>query len=564
MAEKLRVAPVDEGAAAVAHELPFRLPLELAVEDPDTIAELCQHAEGEARDRFALTALRIGVLALRQARGQVDGEQIRRHTDYLLQALESQLGQHAELVHNRLSASLKDYFDPESGRFQERVNRLIRKDGELEDLLRRQIGGEGSELAQTLASHFGQESPLLQLLTPDESRGLLKALHDTIDEQLQSQRDRILEEFSLNNKQGALSRLIDELNSRHGKLTDDMQEKIDCIVREFSLDEENSALSRLVRNVEGAQRTITREFSLDNEASALSRLKGLLESTQQAIDANLTLDSDDSALSRLRREVLEILDAHSKTNQSFQEEVKLALQRMVVQRKEAARSTTHGLIFEDVVCEFLSHEAQKLGDIAIRTGDTTGLIKGCKIGDCVIELSPESAAPGARIVVEAKEKAQFSLAKAREEIERARDNRGAQIGLFVYSTRTAPSEFQAAPLQRYGSDVFIAWDPEDPATDLVLRTACTLARALCIRAVQHSAEQSADFQAVDAAILEVERQTNFLGEIENSAEDIQRGSEVILNRIRITRKSLIRQIDLLREKMQELKQFTGGESSSGA
>src|SRR5262249_27335668 len=180
----------------------------------------------------------------------------------------------------------------------------------------------------------------------------------------------------------------------------------------------------------------------------------------------------------------------------------------------------HGLIFEDVVCEFLSHEAQKLGDIAVRTGDTTGLIKGCKIGDCVIELSPESAAPGARIVLEAKEKAQFSLSKAREEIERARDNRGAQIGLFAYSTRTAPSEFQAAPLQRYGSDVFIAWDPEDPATDLVLRTACTLARALCIRAVKHSAEQSADFQAVDAAILEVERQTAFLGEIENSAEDI--------------------------------------------
>ena len=561
MADQLEFNPADAAYSGHAADLPYRLPLELTVEDSDTIAELCQHAEGEDRERFALSALRIGVLALRQARGQVDGEQIRRQTDYLLQALESQLGQHAELVHGRLTASLKDYFDPESGRFQERVNRLIRKDGELEDLLRRQIGTEDSQLSKTLEAHLGRESPLLKLLTPDESRGLLKALRETFDEQLKQQRDRILGEFSLNNKEGALSRLIDELNAHHGKLTDNLQEKIDGVVKEFSLDEESSALSRLVKNVEGAQRTITKEFSLDNEASALSRLKGMLESTQQAIDANLTLDSDDSALARLRKEVLDILEAHKQTNQSFQEEVKLALQKMVVQRQEAARSTTHGLIFEDVVCEFLSREAQKLGDVATRTGETTGLIKGCKVGDCLIELSPDSADPAAKIIAEAKEKGQFALSKAREEIEKARDNRGAQVGLFVYSARTAPPEFQSAPLQRYGSDVFVAWDPEDPATDLVLRTACTLARALCIRAVQHTAEQSADFEAIDAAILEVERQTNFLSEIEDAAGDIQRGSDMILNRIRITRKSLIKQVEFLREKMQELKQLSGGEES---
>src|SRR5262245_26217883 len=119
MVDQLRVAPLDDAPTAAAADLPYRLPIELTVEDQDTIAELCQHAEGEDRERFSLSALRIGVLALRQARGQVDGEQIRRQTDYLLQSLEGQLGQHAELVQTRLTASLKDYFDPESGRFQE-------------------------------------------------------------------------------------------------------------------------------------------------------------------------------------------------------------------------------------------------------------------------------------------------------------------------------------------------------------------------------------------------------------------------------------------------------------
>ena len=563
MADQLEFHPTEAPFAALAGDFAAPLLLELSVEDPDTIAELSLHPEGRERERFALSALRIGVLALRQARGQVDGAEIRRQTDHMLLALQAQLKGHAELVHDRLAASLKDYFDPDSGRFQERVNRLVRKDGELEELLRRQIGVENSELARTLAAHVGEDSPLLRLLSPDESRGLLKALRETVDEQLQSQRDRILEEFSLNNKEGALSRLVDELNEHHGKLSEDLQGKIDDVVKEFSLDEENSALSRLVRNVDRAQKTITSEFSLDNEASALSKLKGMLESTQQAIDANLTLDKDDSALARLRKEVLDILDRHSKSNQSFQEEVKLALKEMVVRRQEAARSTTHGLIFEDVVCEFLFHEAQKLGDLATRTGDSTGLIKHCKVGDCVLELGAESAAPGARIVVESKEKGQYSLGQARDEIDEARRNRGAQVGLFIYSQALAPREMEAAPLLRHGNDVFVVWNPEDAATDLLLRTAVTLARALCIRTARLSEARSADFQVIDEAICEIEKRTEGLNEIETSAKTIQSGSERILKRVELCRKALGQQVEVLRERMEALKQLTGNAAGEG-
>ena len=128
------------------------------------------------------------------------------------------------------------------------------------------------------------------------------------------------------------------------------------------LDEENCALSRLSRNVDRAQRrspTNSRSITTHRPCRGSREIP---ESTQQAIDDNLTLDNDDSALSRLKKEVVDILEAHSKTNQSFQEEVKLTLKQMVVQRAEAARSTTHGLVFEDVVCEFLSREALKLGD----------------------------------------------------------------------------------------------------------------------------------------------------------------------------------------------------------
>ncbi|MGQ0634620.1 MAG: hypothetical protein ACT4QC_08415 [Planctomycetaceae bacterium] len=532
--------------------------LTLCIDDPDTAAELGQHAAGEERERFALNALRIGVLALRQARGQIDGEQIRRESQLLLAALEKQLGTHAALVHERLAGALQEYFDPDSGRFQERVNRLVRKDGELEEVLRRQVGADGSELARTLANSFGSESPLMKLLSPNESAGFCRALREMLDEQLCRQRDTLLRQFSLDDKDSALSRLIAELGESHTELSGSLQEKIDDVVREFSLDDENSALSRLVRNVDRAQKTITSEFSFDNDSSALSRLKKLLESTQEAIDSNLTLDRDDSALSRLRKEVLEILAAHEKGNREFQSDVKLTLEKMVVQRAEAARSTRHGMAFEEAACEFVQREAQKLGDVATRTGNTTGLIKNQKIGDCVIELGPDSAAPGAKIVSEMKEVEGYQVGQARAELEKARTNRGAQIGVFVCSAKTAPAELSASPLLRYGPDILVAWNPEDPSTDLYFRTALTLARALCIRVTQHSEAQQADFQEIDQAINEIEKRAGGLGDVEKWAETIKDRSEDILERVRLNRSAIARQVEGLRKTMADLRQAVSG------
>lgn len=543
-------------------DVPFRLPLMLTVDDPDTIAELCRHPEGEYREQFALNALRIGVLALRQARGEIDGEQIRREGEKLLLALQHQFSEHALQVNQRLGGALKEYFDPESGRLHERLNRVLQQDGELETVLRRQIGQQDSELVKTLSAHLGLDSPLMKLLSPDESRGLFNALREMVQEQLQAQQEQVLQEFSLDYKDGALTRLIGELTTNQGKLTENLDLRIQEVVREFSLDAEDSAINRLLRNVDRAQKTITKEFSLDEQGSALSRLKQILETTQQAIDGNLTLDKDTSALSRLRKEMFEILERHSKTNQAFQEEVKITLGQMVARKEEAARSTRHGLAFEEAVSLFLSHECRQSGDLATATGNTTGLIKQCKKGDCVVELGPESAAPSAKIVVEAKEKLQYSLSDARVEIDQARKNRDANVGLFIYSRSIAPPELNQSALLRYGNDVFVIWDAEDPATDLFLRTGLTLARALCVRAAQQTAAQSADFEEIDKAILEIEKRLGGLSTIEESADKIQRSCETILDRVRIDRKSLEKQVGILREKMLDLRQIVSGDTPS--
>lgn len=526
--------------------------LELTVRDPDTVAELLTHSEGEDRDEFALAALRIGVLALRQARGRIDGDLIQRETERMLTALDGQLRLHATQVQKDVGEALREYFAPDSGRFQERIERLIRKDGELEAVLRRQVGAQDSELCKTLAAHFGHESPIVKMLSPQESNGVLAALRQTLEEQLKGQRDHVLREFSLDNKEGALARLVNELSDRHGKMAEEIDERIDELIKEFSADEENSALNRLLKNVDRAQRTITDQFSLDNDASALSRLKAMLTQTNEAIQSHLTLDDEASALSRLKRELFNVLESQQKQSRVFQEEVKVTLSQIVVRREESARSTSHGREFEDAVVEFVVREAQRCGDIAAGTGATTGLIKACKKGDCVVELGPDSAVPGARLVVEAKEDKSYHLNVARAEIEEARKNRGAEVGVFIFSRRSAPAEMEM--LSRLGNDVFVVWDAEDAQSDVFLKAALSLAKALCVRIGRQRENQAADFEALDRAILEIEKQTGKLGDIESCAEKIVKSGEDILSRIRISRKSLLRQIDVLQDKTTDLKQ----------
>ncbi len=512
-------------------ELADGLELILTVTDRESIDELSSYGDGE-RESFALQALRIGVLALRQARGRIDADLIQRETQRMLGALEGRLSAYSLQMHEKLSGSLKEYFDPASGRFHDRVQQLVKQDGELEQVLRRQIGGNDSELCRTLLAHFGQQSPLMKLLSPNESQGLLSSLRQTLEVQLTNQREHVLKEFSLDNKEGALARMIGELTSSHGQLTEALEKKIGVVIDEFSLDKEDSALNRLVRNVDRAQTTITREFSLDNDASSLARM---------------------------RRELMGVLEKQSETNTKFQEEVKVALSSMAARRAEAERSTRHGMAFEEAVCAYVEFHAQHSGDVATRVGNTTGLIKNSKVGDCLLELGPDCAAAGAKIIIEAKQQGTYNLAQARSEIEIARKNRDAQIGLFVFSKRTAPECLEE--VFRSGDDVFVLWDPEDPSTNLHLKIALTLARALCIRVEKRQQAQAADFEAITAAILEIEKQSNSLGEASKSAETIKSGAEKILDRVRITRKSLERQVELLNERIADLRS-THTESAS--
>lgn len=518
------------GTLRAADREPDEIELSLRVRDPEQVAEL--RAIGDPRERLehAQLALRIGLLALRSARGQIDAGAVRGEVDRLLIELRKGLEQHRDHVQSELSTALKHYFDPNDGRFEERVRSLVEDDGELARVIRAQVHGSDSALARTLAQHVGAESPLLRSLDPTNSAGLVAGVQRLVEDALGAQRAAILGEFSLDNREGALTRFLGELVRSHGEVGEALQERIGAVVREFSLDDENSGLSRLVQRVERAQKQIADEF---------------------------TLDSETSALARMRRELLGTVEKQAAAMYEFQETVKVELAKFTATREANARSTTHGNEFEATLLRWIERRANETGDVCKATGNETGSIKNNKIGDAVVELGPEHRAAGAKIVVEAKEDASYRLAKAREEIEIARKNRGAEVGIFVLSAKSAPEGWER--FRVIGPDVFVAWDAEDPASDVYLDAAFAVARALCTRA-RHGAPSAVDFEAFEAAVRDVEKQLQGLDEIDTSAQTIANGAAKIRERARLMKARIEKAVALLDESREAARrELAGGE-----
>ena len=103
----------------------------------------------------------------------------------------------------------------------------------------------------------------------------------------------------------------------------------------------------------------------------------------------------------------------------------------------------------------------------------------------------------------------------------------------------------------------VIWDAEDTGSDVFLDAGLSVARALCARPKSISEEIDADFEALEKAILEIGRQVDGLDEITRSSETIRSSNEKVVERARIMKEGLSRQISVLNEKADGLKEVMG-------
>lgn len=506
------------------------LTLSLHITDPEVVSELNRHAEGLEREQYAACALRLGVLALRQASGSIDADRIRSEGERLVADVRTLLVGHTGTLSEKLNGAIAQYFDPQTGDLTQRLDRLVRKDGDLEAVLARHLDGEASSLARTLAGYVGENSPVSKQLSPTEHDGFLATLQRAIEETLQGQRNQVLRQFSLDDKDSALSRLVVEITDTNGKLREKLAADIDVVRKEFSLDQPDGALSRLVNRVD--------------------------ETTKQ-VRSSLTLDDDASPLAVLRRELLAVIENLNDTNAAFHTEVRSTLEALRVRRAEAARSTRHGLEFEDAVGEQLAAQIRNSGDLLEVVAQITGKIARCKVGDFVLTLGPESAGRDGRIVFEAKESKSYDLRAALEELAIARENRDAQVAVAVLSRAIAPEGME--PLVRFGSDIVVIWDRDDATSDVLLMAALSLARALVVRERSEQDRVQAEFTAIEDAVRRITKGAESLSEIMTLSETVRSNGMKIHDKAEKLSDELDKQLEVLRRNVEGLKDTTGQE-----
>ena len=498
--------------------------LNLVISDPEVLLAAREYAEGRPRTDFIQTALKIGVLSLRAARGVVDGDAVRKEGERLMSALTERLNGWRETMEGNVTGTLTRYFDPKQGMFTERVERLIRHDGDLAQVMRGQVQVAEQSLGKLFEQFVGDNSSLFRMLDPSGDNQLVATMQKTLDGVIQAQNLSILQQFSLDQPDSALNRFLRELGTRHGDLNEAMSRRMGDVVAEFSLDRPDSALSRLVGRVESAQKNLTSELSLDNHGSALNRLQAMLQDNH--------------------KQQLELANNLSKT-------LEMAVSNLNTRREEAARSTRHGGEFEADLGALLRSVAEGAGDVVQDCGNSTGVIPNCKVGDYVLTVGPEKTAAGARIVVEAKENASYDLAKTLAEADIARRNRSAGVCIFVHSEKTAAP---SVPLfSRYGHDIVLRWNAESEASDCWLKAALMVATALSVRAVQHGQKDGASFQLVDKAIEGIRKQVEGFEEIVTFANTSAGATAKILKCVDLMRDNMTSRLETLCEEIVKLK-----------
>lgn len=493
-------------------ELGQILALQLTVTDAEVINELQKQGEGKEREQYALTALRVGVLALRQAGVHVDTEKLRDEGERLIELVEHRLESHAVGLDKTLQSELSKYF-ADDGKLNERVKALVSDDGQLAVMLERHLTGDNSLLAKQLAEAVGKDSDLMKYLSSDQQNGLVQTITRVAQERLEEQSKKVLGEFDLNNDQSALKRLITQIETN---------------------------------------------FNPDDPKTALGVLKRALGETQDQIRKDLSLDSDDSALSNLHGKLKAQIEELVVKQTKFQTEVSSVLAELRGAKKERAVSPSGGFDFEALAGDALRIRMHS-DEVFESVGETTGLVARSKVGDHVQTLGAESLAPGSKIVYECKRADNYTKAKALEELAEAKKNRGAEVGVFLLAASSLhgnpkmQSEFQRS-LTRQGNDVLVVWDPEDSSTDVNLDATVTLARALLVRerGLQNAAAE-VDWETIDKAINGVERQIQYLDDLNGWCGNIKRDADKIADRLEKMKKDLGREMERLTDEIETLR-----------
>ena len=161
-----------------------------------------------------------------------------------------------------------------------------------------------------------------------------------------------------------------------------------------------------------------------------------------------------------------------------------------------------------------------------------------KKGDFVLTVDTRvSRGCDLRVVVEAKDRP-LSMRAIRDELREARENRGAAVGLIIFTPGHAPAGI--APFAVFGDDVYCVVDPEapDPAT---LEAAVKLARLLALASLAEH-EVDVDAAAIATALTAIREQLELVRTLKSQLTSISNATKAVWSGLDTMRSNILARV----------------------
>ncbi len=314
---------------------------------------------------------------------------------------------------------------------------------------------------------------------------------------------------------------------------------------------EKGRLVNIMEGQVGPNSFIGRQMDPNNREGLISQVEKaveeILKGSSSQILSSFSLDDETSALSRLKRSVREEIEKLQKITVEHYSEIRGILEKEKGRAEEAVKGTSKGREFEDSLYEYLARTAGAMEDISENCAGAKGLVAYEKVGDYTVTLGETSRAPGKKIVFEAKKAANYNMKKTLDELDRAKRNRGAEIGIFLFCKGCEPLE--AGDFYRTGNDFIVTVDEdklESSETLLFLEAAYKIARTLIVTKAREEEEEAIDTEYIRSEM------ENIMLAMKN-ASDIYTKANTIRNSADSIEKTLNKVIGKIEENLENIR-----------
>jgi hypothetical protein len=286
----------------------------------------------------------------------------------------------------------------------------------------------------------------------------------------------------------------------------------------------------------GALRSMVDElFDETKRDSAIGRIGGMLEKYFDGDASKLAHLLDPTRLNSPMHQFRQEIAAGFRSL----EERLIAIEAAAAARgTERARSAAKGADFEELLDTMLGEIARGAGDLLDRTGFETGSTLKSKKGDFVLTVDARVARGcDLKVVIEAKDRP-MSMRAMRDELREARENRGAAVGVAVFTPTHAPTGI--APFAVVAGDVYCVIDPEAPER-ATLDAAVRLARLLALASLAER-EVDVDAAAIASALTAIREQLEVVRQLKSQLTSISNATKAVWTGLDTMRSNILARV----------------------